>query len=235
MTLAELRAALRQVAEPERAVFMARYLRTEPGGYGEGDMLLGVRVPETRRVARRALRAKLPLDETLQLLRSEVHEERLLALVVMVERHKRGQAEERRAIYDAYLAHTAYVNNWDLVDASAPEIVGGELLDGPPDVVDRLAASPSVWERRIALLATFRFIRAGRLDDTYRLAELLLHDEHDLIHKGAGWMLREAGARDEPRLVAFLDRHAPAMPRTMLRYALENVAPDERARLMARR
>jgi 3-methyladenine DNA glycosylase AlkD len=193
-----------------------------------------VRVPETRRIARGALRAQLPLADTLELLRSDVHEERLLALVVMVERHKRGDAEERRAIHDAYLAHTAYVNNWDLVDASAPEIVGGELLDGPRDVLDRLAASPSVWDRRIALLATFPFIRAGQLDDTYRLAERLLDDPHDLIHKAAGWMLREAGARDEPRLVAFLDRHAPAMPRTMLRYALEKVAPDERARLMAR-
>jgi 3-methyladenine DNA glycosylase AlkD len=234
VTTAELRAALRDVAEPERAVFMARYLRTEPGGYGDGDVLLGVRVPQTRRVARLALRAKLPLADTLELLRSEVHEERLLALVVMVERHKRGDARERRAIYDAYLAHTAHVNNWDLVDASAPEIVGGRLLDGSRDVLDRLAASQSVWERRIALLATLRLIRAGELDDTYRLAERLLGDPHDLIHKAAGWMLREAGARDEPRLIAFLDRHAPAMPRTMLRYALEKVAPAERARLMRR-
>jgi 3-methyladenine DNA glycosylase AlkD len=234
VTTAELRAALRAVAEPERAFWMRRYLRTEPGGYGEGDVLLGVRVPETRRIARLAFRARLPLEDTLELLRSDVHEERLLALVVMVERHKRGDAAERRAIHDAYLAHSARVNNWDLVDISAPEIVGDELLDGPRDLLDRLAASDSVWERRIALLATLRFIRAGQLDDTYRLAERLLHDPHDLIHKAAGWMLREAGARDEPRLIAFLDRHAAAMPRTMLRYALEKVAPGERARLMKR-
>jgi 3-methyladenine DNA glycosylase AlkD len=235
VTTAELRAALREAAEPERVPFMAPYLGVTPGGYGDGDVLLGVRAPETRRIARRALRANVSLDTALELLRSDVHEERLLALVVMVERHKRGDADERRAIYDAYLAHTAHVNNWDLVDASAPEIVGGELLDRPRDVLDRLAASPSVWERRIALLATLRFIRAGELDDTYRLAERLLDDPHDLIHKAAGWMLREAGKRDEPRLVAFLDRHAPAMPRTMLRYALEKLDPDERARLMARR
>jgi 3-methyladenine DNA glycosylase AlkD len=234
VTVDALRAALREAVEPGRAVVMAPYLGAVPGGYGDGDVLLGVRVPETRRIARLALRAKLPLDGALELLRSEVHEERLLALVVMVERHKRGEESERRAIHDAYLAHTAHVNNWDLVDVSAPEIVGGELLDAPRDVLDRLAASPSLWERRIALLATFRFIRAGELDDTYRLAERLLDDRHDLIHKAAGWMLREAGARDEPRLIAFLDRHVAAMPRTMLRYALEKVEPEERARLMKR-
>jgi 3-methyladenine DNA glycosylase AlkD len=146
----------------------------------------------------------------------------------MVGRHERGDP----AVYDAYLARTAHVNNWDLVDMSAPQIVGGELLDRPRDVLDRLAASPSVWERRIALLATFTFIRAGQLDDTYRIADRLLGDSHDLIHKAAGWMLREAGKRDEPRLVAFLERHGPAMPRTMLRYALEKLEPAERAHIM---
>jgi 3-methyladenine DNA glycosylase AlkD len=231
----DLRGALREVADPDRAGSMAPYLGAVPGGYGEGDVLLGVRVPETRRIARAAMRGGLGLDGALELLRSEVHEERLLALVVMVERHRRGDARERRAIYDAYLAHTAHVDNWDLVDTSAPEIVGGELLDGERGVLDGLAASSSVWERRIALLATFAFIRAGELDDTYRLAERLLDDRHDLIHKAAGWMLREAGKRDEPRLIAFLDRHAPAMPRTMLRYALEKVEPGERARLMGLR
>jgi 3-methyladenine DNA glycosylase AlkD len=231
----DLRGALREVADPDRAGSMAPYLGAVPGGYGEGDVLLGVRVPETRRIARAAMRGGLGLDGALELLRSEVHEERLLALVVMVERHRRGDARERRAIYDAYLAHTAHVDNWDLVDTSAPEIVGGELLDGERGVLDGLAASSSVWERRIALLATFAFIRAGELDDTYRLAERLLDDRHDLIHKAAGWMLREAGKRDEPRLIAFLDRHAPAMPRTMLRYALEKVEPRERARLMGLR
>jgi 3-methyladenine DNA glycosylase AlkD len=231
----DLRGALREVADPDRAGSMAPYLGAVPGGYGEGDVLLGVRVPETRRIARAAMRGGLGLDGALELLRSEVHEERLLALVVMVERHRRGDARERRAIYDAYLAHTAHVDNWDLVDTSAPEIVGGELLDGERGVLDGLAASSSVWERRIALLATFAFIRAGELDDTYRLAERMLDDRHDLIHKAAGWMLREAGKRDEPRLIAFLDRHAPAMPRTMLRYALEKVEPGERARLMGLR
>jgi 3-methyladenine DNA glycosylase AlkD len=230
MTPDEVRAALRAAAEPGRAAVVAPYLGAVPGGYGEGDVLLGVRVPETRRIARAAMRGGLGLDGALELLEGEVHEERLLALVVMVRRHERGDP----AVYDAYLARTQHVNNWDLVDMSAPGIVGGELLGRPRDVLDRLAASPSVWERRIALLATFTFIRAGQLDDTYRIADRLLGDSHDLIHKAAGWMLREAGKRDEPRLIAFLDRHAPAMPRTMLRYALEKLTPAERARLMKR-
>jgi 3-methyladenine DNA glycosylase AlkD len=234
MTPDEVRAALRAAAEPGRAEVMAPYLGAVPGGYGDGDVLLGVRVPETRRIARAAMRDGLGLDGALELLRGEVHEERLLALVVMVDRHRRGDDGERRAIYDAYLAHTPHVDNWDLVDVSAPEIVGGELLHRPRDLLDQLADSPSVWERRIDLLATFAFIRAGELDDTYRLCERLLGDRHDLIHKAAGWMLREAGKRDEPRLIAFLDRHAPAMPRTMLRYALEKLTPAERARLMKR-
>ncbi len=197
---------------------------------GDGDVFIGVRVPQTRKVARAAACAGMTLETALELLRSDVHEERLFALLVMVDRHEQADA----AVLDAYLAHTDRVNNWDLVDASAPAIVGGALLDGPADLLDRLAVSPSVWERRIALLATLRFIRAGRLADTYRLAERVLDDPHDLIHKAAGWMLREAGARDEPRLIAFLDRHAAHMPRTMLRYALENVDPGQRKRLMAR-
>ena len=230
MTADDARAALRAVAEPARVPELARYFSATPGGYGEGDVFIGVRVPQTRRVARAAARAGMTLETALELLRSDVHEERLLALLVIVDRHERGDA----AVFDAYLAHTDRVNNWDLVDASAPAIVGGTLLDGPAQLLDRLAASPSVWERRIALLATLRFIRAGRLDDTYRLAQQVLGDPHDLIHKAAGWMLREAGARDEARLCAFLDRHVHAMPRTMLRCAVENVDPAQRARLTAR-
>ncbi len=230
MTADEARRARRAVAEPERAPELARYFRAVPGGYGEGDVFIGVRVPQTRKVARTAARAGMGLETALELLRSDVHEERLLALLVMVHRYERGDA----AVFDAYLAHTNRVNNWDLVDTSAPAIVGGELLGGPAGLLDELAESPSVWERRIALLATQRFIRAGRLDDTYRLAERLLGDPHDLIHKAAGWMLREAGERDEPRLIAFLDRHMASMPRTMLRYALEKVDPVQRARLMTR-
>jgi 3-methyladenine DNA glycosylase AlkD len=230
MTADDARAALRAVAEPDRVPELARYFRAVPGGYGEGDRFIGVRVPQTRKVARAAARAGMTLDTALELLLSDVHEERLFALLVMVRRHERGDA----AVFDAYLAHTDRVNNWDLVDASAPAIVGGTLVDGPAGLLDRLVVSTDVWERRIALLATLTFIRAGRLDDTYRLGERVLGDPHDLIHKAAGWMLREAGARDEPRLIAFLDRHVGQMPRTMLRSALEKVDAAERARLLTR-
>jgi 3-methyladenine DNA glycosylase AlkD len=226
MTAAEARAALREAAEPDRIPDLERYFKTTPGGYGHPDTFIGVRVPQTRKVARAAARAGMSLATALELLRSDVHEERLLALLVMVHRHERGDRDVRAA----YLANTDRVNNWDLVDASAPGIVGG----ADRALLDRLIASPSVWERRIALLATFGSIRHGELDDTYRLAERVLTDEHDLIHKAAGWMLREAGARDEPRLIAWLDAQVERMPRTMLRYAVEKVDPAERARLMKR-
>jgi 3-methyladenine DNA glycosylase AlkD len=226
MTADAARKALRALAEPDRVPDLQRYFRAVPGGYGHPDTFIGVRVPQTRKVARKANRAGMTLPTALELLRSDVHEERLLALLVMVHRHERGDRDVR----DAYLAHTHRVTNWDLVDASAPAI----MRDAPTEELDRLIASPSVWERRIALLATLHRIRAGELDETFRLAERALADSHELIHKAAGWMLREAGTRDAPRLLAFLDAHAEVMPRTMLRYALEHADPAERARLMSR-
>jgi 3-methyladenine DNA glycosylase AlkD len=210
---------------------MSPYLGAVPGGYGEGGVLLGVRVPAARRVA--ADFTDLDVDALDELLASPVHEERFVALVLLVRRYRRGDAAERERIFELYLARTDRIDNWDLVDSSAPQIVGAHLLERPRAVLDRLAASPSLWERRIAVVATFTFIRAGQLDDTLRLAERLLDDEHDLIHKAVGWMLREAGKRDEARLVAFLERHGAVMPRTMLRYAIERLDPATRGRLMA--
>jgi 3-methyladenine DNA glycosylase AlkD len=228
VSLEAVRSELRAAAEPGRAEVVAPYLGIRPGGYGEGDVCLGVRVPEARKVARR--HRDLPFDDVAELLRSAIHEERLVALVLLVRRYPR----EPQRVYDLYLASTAHVNNWDLVDGSAPQIVGAHLLERPRDVLYRLAASPSLWERRIAVLATFAFIRAGDYGDTLRLCELLLDDDHDLIHKATGWMLREIGNRDEPAMVAFVEEHRARMPRTMLRYAIEKLAPAERARLMAR-
>jgi 3-methyladenine DNA glycosylase AlkD len=206
---------------------MARYIGAVPGGYGEGDVVLGVRVPAARAVARR--HRGLPLDDVEELLHSPVHEERLVALVLLVARYKR----EPQVVYDLYLANTRYVDNWDLVDASAPGIVGAHVLPGGREVLDRLVASDSVWERRIALVATFALIRAGEYEDTLRLAQAVLGDEHDLIHKASGWMLREVGKRDEPLLIAFVREHAPEMPRTMLRYAIERLEPELRAELLS--
>jgi 3-methyladenine DNA glycosylase AlkD len=162
------------------------------------------------------------------LLKSPWHEDRSLALLILVRKYEKGDEEMRRTIYDLYLRNVRYINNWDLVDQSAPQIVGGQLKEGDRRVLARMAKSPNVWERRIAVLATFRFIRHDDFDDSLRLAEVLLSDEHDLMHKAVGWMLREVGKRDGATERKFLDRHYPRMPRTMLRYAIEKFPERER-------
>lgn len=218
-SLESLRARVRELSDPEDARFLQRYFKTGPGEYGEGDVFAGIRVPVLRTLARE--HGDLPLEDAAELLRSPVHEERLLALLVLVRAHQRGTPERRREIYDLYLAHTRYINNWDLVDSSAEHVVGAQLWEGNRSLLDRLARSESLWERRIAIMATFHFIRRGDFGDTFRIAETLLGDRHDLIHKAVGWMLREVGKRDQPAEEAFLRAHHARMPRTMLRYAIE--------------
>jgi 3-methyladenine DNA glycosylase AlkD len=213
-------------ARPADAVFLQRFFKTGPGQYGEGDVFVGVRVPSTRQVCRACRAATLPVIR--QLLRSRIHEERLLALFLLVDAFTRGDEVVRRRIYDLYLASTGRINNWDLVDASAPAIVGGWLFDRSRTPLAALATSSSIWERRIAIIATQYFIRRRQLDDTFRIAEILLADPEDLIHKAVGWMLREAGKRDAARLRRFLDGRAARMPRTMLRYAIERFDESER-------
>ncbi len=230
---AGVRAELAALADPERAAFTARFLDIGPGGYGEGDALLGVPVPAQRRVARAA--RDLPLGEVADLLGSAVHEHRFTALVVVVERYRRGRDPALRAgLSRFYLDHRAGVNNWDLVDVSAPDLLGGELVAGDRAILGELAGSERVWDRRIAIVSTHALIRRGELTETLALAERLMGDQHHLIHKAAGWMLREAGKRDEAALVTFLEEHRAAMPRTMLRYAIERLPPERRAALMAR-
>lgn len=224
---ATILAELRALASPEDARFLQGFFKTGPGQYGEGDRFLGIRVPVLRRVAR--AHRGLPLPDALALLRSEFHEARLVALLVLVDAYTRGDEAARQRIYEAYLEHARFVNNWDLVDLSAPSIVGGHLLERDQGVLDRLAGSALVWERRIAVLAAGSFIRAGRYEPTLRLARRLLDDSHDLIHKATGWMLREVGKRDRAVLETFLAAHYRAMPRTMLRYAIEKL-PEARRR-----
>jgi 3-methyladenine DNA glycosylase AlkD len=221
---------LRQLADPEDARFLQRYFRTGPGEYGEGDRFLGIRVPVLRRLVREY--RGLPLDAATELLRSPWHEARLLALLLLADAYARGTAEAREAVYRTYLAHTGYVDNWDLVDSSAPQIVGAHLEAGDRGVLERLAKSESLWERRIAILATQHFIRRGDCGTTLRIAEMLVDDGHDLIHKAVGWMLREVGNRDRAAEEAFLRRHHRTMPRTMLRYAIEKFPPDLRRRYL---
>jgi 3-methyladenine DNA glycosylase AlkD len=193
--------------------------------------MIGVRVPATRKIVAAHWRAVGP-KAAVELLASEIHEERLAALLIMVARYER-LPEERQQIFDLYLESTNRINNWDLVDSSAAKIVGRHLDHGGRELLDRLAASESLWERRIAILATLHFIRSGQFEDTLRIAESLLDDPEDLIHKACGWMLREVGKRDEATMVAFIESYAPTMPRTMLRYAIERLPVEERQRLMS--
>jgi 3-methyladenine DNA glycosylase AlkD len=214
------------VANPDDARFLQRYFKTGPGEYGEGDRFIGVRVPALRAIVR-DLRGASVSDAT-ALLRSGVHEERLLGLLLLAQAYGTADAKGRTAIYRAYLDHTRYINNWDLVDASAPLIVGRHLESRNRRVLMRLARSRLLWERRIAMVATYHFIKQRDYADAIAIATVLLGDEHDLMHKAAGWMLREVGKRDVGTLRAFLDRHAPDMPRTMLRYAIERLPEGAR-------
>jgi 3-methyladenine DNA glycosylase AlkD len=227
-TPSAVRRALRRLGDFQDARFLQGFFKTAPGEYGAGDRFRGIRVPVLRRLARQF--AALPMPAVLRLLGSPWHEDRLLALLLLVRRFERGTVPERDRIAAAYLRHTRHVNNWDLVDLSAPNIVGAWLLRRDASLLDRLAGSGSLWERRIAVVATLAFLRAGRLQPTFAIARRLLADREDLIHKATGWMLREAGKREPAALRRFLARHAARMPRTMLRYAIERLPAAERRR-----
>ncbi|MFO0799440.1 MAG: DNA alkylation repair protein [Gemmataceae bacterium] len=226
MTAEDARSKLKSLASPTAARSAARFFKTGPGQYGEGDTFIGINVPTLRTVARQ-FRA-LPPDELEALLNSPVHEERHLALMILVLQVEKCDDARRKAAFDFYLRNTRFVNNWDLVDCSAPQVVGGFLLDKPKKLLLKLAKSTSLWERRIAIVSTQHFIRHGRYDDTLAISRMLLEDEEDLIHKATGWMLREVGKKDQSVLEGFLDRHGTVMPRTMLRYAIERFTPDQR-------
>ena len=223
--LAQIEARLHDLANPETARGLQRFFKTGPGQYGEGDAFLGIKVPVLRKLSGEF--PDVALADAGELLRSKHHEARLLALLFLVRAFSKGSAAERQQIYELYLAATRHINNWDLVDASAPYIVGAHLADRERAPLYRLVQSDSLWERRIAIVATFHFIRGGEFRDTLGIAARLLADREDLIHKATGWMLREVGKRDLATLEAFLQRHYRDMPRTMLRYAIERF-PEER-------
>ncbi len=210
---------LARLADPATAEFLGRFFKTGPGEYGEGDHFLGIRVPVLRRLARKY--RSLGLSDCRALLVSPYHEARLLALLILVQAYDRGDEERRDEIYRLYLDHVSYVNNWDLVDSSAEHIVGRHLRDRDRSILYDLARSSSIWERRIAIMATFGYVKAGSFEETLRLADVLLSDPHDLIRKAVGWMLREVGKRDRGVAEAFLRPRYRRMPRTMLRYAIE--------------
>lgn len=235
MNFKQFRKSLRKQASPKTAAIAQSFFKTGPGEYGEGDKFLGLKVPQVRAFVK--LSDALAEDDVLALLHSEWHEERLAALQIMVRRFlkaKRNEAAQRR-LAKLYLGNTVYINNWDLVDTSAPQLLGAWLLTRDRKILSKLARSKNLWERRIAVLTTQAFIRAGQLDDTLRLVRGLLHDKHDLMHKACGWMLREAGKKDKSVLVNFLDEHQTIMPRTMLRYAIEHFPEKERQRRLRAR
>ncbi|MGD9097033.1 MAG: DNA alkylation repair protein [Desulfobacterales bacterium] len=217
--LAQLGSELKALADPQVAAHSQRFFKTGPGQYGEGDQFVGIRVPALRRLARQY--EDLPIEQVESLLRSKIHEYRQIALFILVGQYRRGNTTEREKIYKCYLRNTAHINNWDLVDASVEHIVGAWLQNRSRKPLRQLASSNSLWERRMAVLATFHFIKKGELEETLHIAKLLLSDPEDLIHKAVGWMLREVGKRSSATAEAFLRRHYRAMPRTMLRYAIE--------------
>lgn len=224
--LGNSRKALRRYSDKEKAKVLRGFFKAGPGEYGEGDIFLGVTVPFIRKVVRRF--QDLPLSDAIKLLRSKPHEERLLALLILVGQFKRGDHKAKERIFKAYLANTKFINSWDLVDLSAPHIVGGFLIDKNRRVLNKLTKSPLLWERRIAILATFAFIRMGDFGSTFSITKFLLSDEENLIHKACGWMLREVGKRDLRAEEKFLRKNYQAMPRTMLRYAIERFSENKR-------
>ena len=232
LTAAMVRRELAAVASPEKAKASARFFKTGPGQYGEGDKFWGVTVPEQRKVVR--VHRSLPLKEIAKLLRSEMHEERLTAVLILVERYTRGDDAAKQKAFDFYLRHLKHINNWDIVDASAPYIVGRHLRTRQRTLLYRLARSKVLWERRVAMVSTLGLVAAGEHEDALGVAELLLEDDQDLMHKAVGWVLREVGKRvDAEILRRFLKKHAGHMPRTALRYAIEHFDAAERKRWLA--
>jgi 3-methyladenine DNA glycosylase AlkD len=229
---AEVHRRLLALADPKRAEGARRYFKTGPGEYGEGDKFLGIPAPVLRQLVREY--GTLPLPSVVKLLKSPWHEERALAALILVRRYDKGGAAERESIYRLYLDSLQWINNWDLVDCSAAQIVGRHLAGRGRFPLTRMARSPHLWTRRVAVIATAYEIREGRFDDILYLAPRLLEDKEDLIHKAVGWMLRSVGDRDQSVLERFLDTYATRMPRTMLRYAIEKLSPAKRKRYMKR-
>lgn len=214
---------LKQAADPVKAEHSKRFFKSAPGEYGEGDQFFGIKVPVQRKIAR--VHKDLSLAELKKLLTSKWHEARLTSLYILVEQYKKatgkGDSATTKATFDLYLSHTQFINGWDLVDSSAHFIVGPHLAPDERDLLDRLAQSDLLWERRIAMIATYHYIKQEQFDDALRVAEILVHDDHDLIHKAVGWMLREIGNRNRDAEEAFLLKDYQTMPRAMLRYAIE--------------
>ncbi len=224
-TLKQVERAMRALKDDRKNKVMQKFFKTSKGSYGEGDVFLGLTVPQTRTIAKKYW--DMSFTDIKKLLHSKYHDERLCALLMLIERFEKGSKGVRKTVYDFYITQAQYVNNWDLVDLSADKIVGVYLLDRKKAILSTFAKSDNLWERRISIVATHAFIRENQFQDTLRIAKILLHDEHDLIHKAVGWMLREVGKRDVKVMEKFLVQSYATMPRTMLRYAIEKL-PEKR-------
>ena len=230
MTIQKIKKRLKQLANREKAEVLQRFFKTGPGEYGEGDVFIGVKVPDLRKVEKDF--QDISTEDVIVLLESAIHEERLLALLILVRKYVKGNQTAQKRIFRLYLKKTKFINSWDLVDGSAHHIVGDYLMDKNKAPLYRLAKSEDLWERRIAILATFYFIKHGKYEETLKIAKILLTDREDLIHKAVGWMLREIGKRDMTFEEMFLKQHYKEMPRTMLRYAIEKFPEPKRQKYL---
>lgn len=226
MNLIDIQNEIKKNANPQKAALLQRFFKTGPGEYGEGDIFLGIMVPVQRSIAKKY--KDLPLKDIKALLHSDKHEERLIALLILVEQFKKGEEQLKEDIFTFYHLHRKRINNWDLVDLTAHIISGSYLMDKDKTILYKLAESENIWDRRIAVLSTFHFIKNNVFDDALGVAELLINDKHDLIQKAVGWMLREIGNRDINTEEGFLEKHYKNMPRTMLRYAIEKFPEKKR-------
>lgn len=224
--LSDLKKELKSLSNPERAKHSQRFFKTGKGGYAEGDIFLGIRTPVTKEIAKRY--RNLSLSDVTKLLQNKIHTYRSIALRILIHKFEKGTGEVRKKIFDLYIKNTKFVSNWDLVDISAPKICGAYLLDKNRKILYKLARSKNLWEKRIAIISTFAFIRNNDFKDTLKISEILLNDSHDLIHKAVGWMLREVGNRNKKVEEKFLNKYALKMPRTMLRYAIEKFPEKHR-------
>lgn len=230
MDITDIKRELQEIGDKERAQHSVRFFKCGKGEYGEGDVFIGATVPSQRAVAKKFV--KIPIEEAFELLKSPIHEHRLTALFIIVDQYKKGDEQAKKHIYEKYLASIKKcVNNWDLVDSSAHKIVGEYVLRYPEKRASlyKLACSKSLWERRVAVISTFTLIRANQFVENLKIAEMLVNDDHDLMHKAVGWMLREVGNRDLDAEKKFLNKYYKQMPRTMLRYAIEKFEANDKA------
>jgi len=228
MSLSKLEKELKKLSDPKRAKETQRYFKTGPGQYGEGDIFIGLTMGQQRQIAKKF--HDFSIGNIQELLNSKEHEKRMIGLVIMVGRFSKADDKDRKFLFDLYLKNSKRINNWDLVDISSPHIVGRYLLNKRKErkILYKLAKSKNLWEKRISIISTAAFIRESQLDDTFKISKMLLSDTHDLMHKAVGWMLREAGKKDEKRLKAFLKKNYDSIPRTTLRYAIERFEEGER-------